>query len=101
MVIFEVFIIDDRKYLVDVNSRIGGDTIYLFLARYMVLDIGLRYLVIFCKNKYENMRVKELVKKVNDSNVNVDGIIIVLFVVDVVKGCEFYLFIFVKILDEV
>lgn len=68
MVIFEVLIIDYVKYLVDINLRIGGDIIYLLFVRYMVLDIGFKYLVIFCKNKYFNLIFKELVKRVNDSN---------------------------------
>lgn len=100
MVIFEVFIIDYGKYLVDVNLRIGGDIMYLLLVCYMVLDIGLKYLVIFCYNKYRII-VKKFVEKVNVINNKGKGVIIVLFVVDMDEECGFYLFVFVKILEEV
>ena len=102
LVTFEVLITDDRKYLVDVNPRIGGDTTHLLLARHMALDIGLKHSAIFCKNKHPNMTAKELVKKANDSNVNADGtIIIVLSAADAAKGCESYISIFAKTPDEV
>jgi len=101
LVTFEVLITDDRKYLVDVNPRIGGDTTHLLLARHMALDIGLKHSAIFCKNKHYNMTAKELVKKANDNNVNADGTIIVLSAADAVKGCESYMSIFAKTSDEV
>lgn len=97
---FEVVIIDYVKYLVDMNLWIGDDMIYLFFVCYMVLDFGLKYLVIFCYNKY-NMLVRRLVVKVNVINKKSEGMIIVFFVFDVDKGCEFDLLIFVKILEEV
>ena len=101
LVTFEVLITDDRKYLVDVNPRIGGDTTHLLLARHMALDIGLKHSAIFCKNKHYNMTAKELVKKANDNNASAGGTIIVLSAADASKGCESYLSIFAKTPDEV
>lgn len=97
---FEVIIIDQGKYLVDLNLRIGSDMIYLLLVKYMVLDFDLKYLVIFLYNKYE-LLFKKVIVRVNVINNKGKGFVVVLSVVDDEKGCELYFLIFVNMLDEV
>ena len=100
LVTFEVLITDHRKYLVDVNPRIGGDTTHLLLARYMALDIGLKHSAIFCYNKHRTT-AKKLVEKANAINKKGKGMIIILSAADVDKGCESYLSVFAKTPEEV
>ena len=97
---FEVLITDHGNYLVDVNPRIGGDTTHLLLARYMALDIGLKHSAISCYSKHKTT-AKKLIEKANDINRNGEGTIIVLSAADANKGCESYLSIFAKTLEEV
>ena len=95
LVNFEVLTTDHGNYLVDVNTRIGGDTGHVLLARYMALDFGLKHSKIFLYNKHKTT-AKKLVEKANGINKNGEGIVIVLSAADEDEGCESFLSIFAK-----
>ncbi len=87
LVNFEVLITDHGNYLVDLNPRIGGDTAYMLLARYMALDFGLKHSKLFYFNKHKTP-AKKLVEKANGINENGEGIVIVLSAADADEGCN-------------
>ena len=97
----EVLFTDNGKYLVDLNPRISADTTHMLLARYMALEVGLKYSEMF-PGRTHNVTGEKLVEKANNLNKNNVGKIVILSVADAVNiGCHFDASVFGQTPEEV